>query len=542
MPSAKPSTKQETQLSEQQQRHAAFHYAGRDIGWLLAQRAALRGSHPFLLWEPRSGHERRWTYAEFLDTVQRVGAGLHARGIGKGDRVLIHSENCPEMVFAWYACALVGAISVNTNAVSVASELAYFASHAKVRAAITQPKFARLVAENAGKIDWLAVTPDNSGDEASESESDHPGEPFAKLVGDSAQCPKRPPEPFLPYGIVYTSGTTSLPKAVVHTHANYLWAARTAATILEMGPEDVNLAMMPFFHVNAQLWSTAPALWAGGSVLLLPRVSVSAFWPAAVKHGVTHMSVMPLIERGVADDPVPPGQKFKILQGGIAPRAFAARLGAKAIAAYGMSETVCQTIHTDTKSEWPARAIGRPFPGYEVRIVDPETGRDCEPGVPGECLVRGVRGVQLFLEYYENAEANAKAFTDDGWFRTGDIMSVDESGSLIYMDRDKDRLKVGGENVSASEVERVILQIAGVSEAAVIGKPDPMLGAVPVAFVVRTPGAPDEAEIRAAILALCESTLSKFKRPREVLFVDEFPRATLNKIAKAKLRELLPKA
>jgi carnitine-CoA ligase len=510
-------------LTEPQQRHAAFHYAGRDIAWLLAQRAALRGSHPFLLWEPRSRRERRWTYAEFLDTVQRVGAGLHARGIGKGDRVLIHSENCPEMVFAWFACATIGALAVTTNAVSVASELAYFASHAKVRAAITQPKFARTVAENAGKIDWLAVTPDNSGDEA--SENGFPGEPFAQLMGDAAQCPKRPPEPFLPAGIIYN-----------------LWAASTAATILEVGPGDVTLAMMPFFHTNAQLWSTAPALWAGASVLLLPRVSVSAFWPAAVKHGVTHMSVMPLIERGVADDPVPKGQRFKILQGGIAPRAFATRLGAKAIAAYGMSETVCQTIHTDTKSEWPARAIGRPFPGYEVRIVDPETGRDCAAGVAGECQVRGVRGVQLFLEYYENAEANAKAFTDDGWFRTGDIMSVDDSGSLVYMDRDKDRLKVGGENVSASEVERVILQVAGVAEAAVIGKPDPMLGAVPVAFVMRKTGAPSEQDIRGAILALCEATLSKFKRPREVLFVDEFPRATLNKIAKAKLRELLPKA
>src|SRR4051812_2325703 len=101
--------------TEQQQRHAAYHYAGRDIAWLLEQRAVLRGSHPFLLWEPRSGRERRWTYAEFLDTVRQVGAGLHARGVGKGDRVLIHSENCPEMVFAWFACATIGAIAVTTN-------------------------------------------------------------------------------------------------------------------------------------------------------------------------------------------------------------------------------------------------------------------------------------------------------------------------------------------------------------------------------------------------------------------------------------------
>jgi crotonobetaine/carnitine-CoA ligase len=524
-------------LDEAQQRQAAFHYAGLDIARFLEQRAAQRGSDPFLIWDSRGGEERRWSYAEFRHEVLCVAAGLAARGIAKGDRVLIHAENCPEMVIAWYACAVVGAIAVTTNAGSVAGELAYFAAQAGVRAAITQPRFARLVAENAGRLDWLAVTADNSG-EPPQSDA-HPGEPFDALRLDAARAPRRTPEPLLAAGIIYTSGTTSRPKAVVHTHANFLWAGRIGPLVLEFGARDVHYAHMPFFHTNAQLWSTATALGAGGSVLLVPRVSVSRFWEDVVKHGVTHMSLMPLIERGVADLPVPEGQRFKVVQGGVPPRAFAARVGARAVAAYGMSETVIHTIHAHSASAWEGMTIGRPSPGYEVKLVDAESGRDAAPGEPGECLIRGVRGVQLFLEYFDNAEANAKAFTADGWFRTGDIMRIGDDGSFYYLDRDKDRLKVGGENVSASEVERVVLQVAAVAEVAVVAKPDRTLGSVPVAFVLRRPGAEQEESVRAAILARCEAELAKFKRPREVRFVDDFPRATLNKIAKAKLRELL---
>lgn len=522
-------------LSEAQRRQAAFHYAGLDIPTILEQREAARGSHPFLLWEPVSGESRRWSYSEFRREVLSIAAGLAARGIARGDRVLIHAENCPEMVMSWYACSVVGAIAVTTNTGSVASELSYYAGQAKVRAAITQPKFARLVADHGGRLDWLVVTRDTSGDAA--AESDVPGEPFESLRGNPSAAPRRAPEPLLPAGIIYTSGTTSRPKAVVHTHANFLWAGRIGPLVLDFGPDDVHFAYLPFFHTNAQLWATATALGAGGSVLLVPRVSVSGFWPAVVKHGVTHMTVLPLLDRGTADMPVPAGHRLKVLQGGTPQVGMATRVGARGVAAYGMTETVIHTIHASS-GVWSGATLGRPTPGYEVRLVNQETGQECVVDEPGECQVRGVRGVQLFLEYYDNPEANEKAFTADGWFRTGDIMKLGADGCYYYLDRDKDRLRVGGENVSASEVERLILQVPGVSEAAVVAKADAMLGSVPVAFVLPKAGI-DHAALRAAIAAKCEAELSKFKRPREIRFVEDFPRATLNKIAKAKLREML---
>jgi crotonobetaine/carnitine-CoA ligase len=145
----------------------------------------------------------------------------------------------------------------------------------------------------------------------------------------------------------------------------------------------------------------------------------------------------------------------------------------------------------------------------------------------------------LFLEYLDNDKANSDAFTEGGWFRTGDIMRLGEDGSIIFMDRDSDRIKVGGENVSAGEVEAVIAQIPGVIETAVVARKDHMLDAVPVAFVKRAPDHGSEAELRTEILQRCESLLSKFKRPQEVRFIDDFPRAALQKISKADLRNLL---
>jgi crotonobetaine/carnitine-CoA ligase len=516
-----------------------YQFGGQDIAWQLEHWARHRGEHRFLVWEPKSGRDRSWSYAQFWHEVQRVAAGLAARGIGVRDRVLLHSDNCPEMVIAWYACATVGATAVTTNTGSVADELAHATRHAGVRAAITQPKYARLVAENAGPLDWLAVTPANSDGER--DGDDAGGDAFEALYRDAQDAPRRAPEPLLPAGILYTSGTTSRPKAVVHTHANFLWAGRIGPYVMDFGPDDTHFAQLPFFHTNAQLWATATAIGAGGSVLLLPQPTVSRFWELVEKHRVTHMTATAYLQKSLANGPIEMKQhRMKIVQGSLGPglRALAQRAGAEPIAAYGMSETVIYTIHTDARRVWPDYALGRPAPGYEAKVMDEEGETLAAVDAPGELWIRAARGIQLFLEYYDNPQANASAFTADGWFRTGDIVKLGADGNLYYLDRDKDRLRVGGENVSASEVEGVVLQVAGVAETAVVARSDSRLDMVPVAFVIRAANAPAEAALRAAVLARCAERLSPFKRPREVFFVDEFPRAVLGKVAKNRLREL----
>ena len=180
--------------------------------------------------------------------------------------------------------------------------------------------------------------------------------------------------------------------------------------------------------------------------------------------------------------------------------------------------------------------MGKPTPGYEFLVVNRETGEICAPGEIGELWVRGRRGIQLFLEYFDNPEANAKAFTEDGWFKTGDLVSLSEDGNFFYKDRDKDALKVGGENVSAQEVEDVCRAVPGIADIAVVGQKHDFLGQQAVAFVIPAPNAP--ADLGEQIMKACAARLADFKCPKSVYLVDEFPRATLEKVAKNKLREL----
>lgn len=468
-----------------------------------------------------------------------MAAGLHARGIRTGDRVLIHSDNCPEMVFSWYACATLGAIAVTTNTASVADELAHAADLTGVRAAITQPRYAALVATSIGSLDWLVVTRENSIDVPLGEESvAAPGESFEALLGDPNSVPAREPAPLLPAGIIFTSGTTSRPKGVVHTHANFLWAGRTGSNALSFGGDDTHLAHLPFFHVNAQMWCMAVSLAVGGSVVMLPQTTINQLWEVVIKHCVTHMSVMPLAQRMLEKRPVPRSHHLKVLQGGVAPEPFASLAGAKSMAAYGMSESVICPVHSNIWQTWPPGCVGRPASGYEVKLIDQDTGNLCGPDQDGELYIRGIRGVQLLLEYYNNPEANAKAFTEDGWFRTGDIMCMNHEGVLFYRDRDKDRIKVRGENISAGEIEATIAQVAGVSEVAVVSQSHARLEEVAVAFVVRTPCAADEPTLRTAIQTHCEQKLSRFKRPHAIYFLDEIPVGLLNKISKVKLRSM----
>ena len=211
-------------------------------------------------------------------------------------------------------------------------------------------------------------------------------------------------------------------------------------------------------------------------------------------------------------------------------------MGFRLTSNWGMTETVIHATRNQLAQAYPAGTMGRATPGYELVVVNPETGALCGPDEIGELWVRGRRGIQLFLEYLDNPEANAKAFTDDGWFKTGDLVTLSADGFFYFKDRDKDALKVGGENVSAKEVEDVCRSVPGIAEVAVVGQKHDFLNQVAVAFVIPAPGAPDD--LGDQILRACQERLAEFKCPKAVYLVDEFPRATLEKVAKNKLREM----
>jgi crotonobetaine/carnitine-CoA ligase len=513
-----------------------FQMYGQDIPQLLEHWASHKPAHPALVWAPREGDCRRWTYAELLVDVRRIAVGLAGRGIARGDKVLIHAENCPEMVLSWLACATLGAVAITTNTKSVGPEVTYFAEHTGAVAAITQPQFAAMVAEAAPALKWIAVTADNSGEPVTAIEQAHGFASFDSLYGDLADWAPRPIEPMLPFGIMFTSGTTSRPKAVVHTHANAIWASRTGPRNIDLTTDDTYLIYLPFFHVNAQSWSLFSVLGVGATAVLMPKWSQSRFWPMVVEHDVTHISVMPFVMGCLGSPDRPRDHKLRAGVFGLIMPDLDRMFGIGIYAAYGMTETVTHAVTAKPAERLPARSMGHVTPGYEIAVVDQDTGELCGEGETGELWLRGTRGIHLFLEYFDNDAANEKAF-EDGWFKTGDMVKMIAGGNVLYQERDKDLLKVGGENVSAKEVEDLIVAHPAVQSVAVVGKQHEFLNEVVVAFVIKAPGEHDDEAVAAEIIERCRTNLASFKVPRAVYYVDAFPLGTLEKILKNKLRE-----
>ncbi|MBN8290995.1 AMP-binding protein [Rhodobacter sp. NTK016B] len=514
-------------------------FAGMDAASFLVQRTRHYGDRPLILWAPFDGPERSWTYAAFLNDVQKLAGGLSARGIGPGDRLLIHLENCPETLLARFACVWLGAVAVISNAMASATELRDMIDQTGARAAITQPRLSSTV-DSAGArlLDWIAVTSTDAGDPASAETLPAPADRFDALMGDPA--PQRAPDPTQPALILFTTGTTARAKAVLWTHENLLWASSLGAQQQGFRDGDVAQVFLPLFHVVGFSWTFLPLLWVGGAALLQPRFSASRFWSAAQRHRATISPQVPFTLGALAGHPVPDRHDFRFwIVNRQIPEEQARFRVPGIVSAWGMTEMVSQPIvGVQGNGDLPAQAMGRPSAGYTIRVVA-EDGTPVAPGEIGELLVGGVRGRSIFLEYDRNPDANAEAFTPDGFFRTGDRVRQLDCGVLVFVDRIKDVLKVGGEGVSSAEIEAVIRRAAGVQDVAVVPRPDALRGEVPVAFVVADPDRPsaDDA-LREAILAHCTAEMARFKVPREIRFLEALPRVGFGKIAKGKLRAM----
>lgn len=515
-----------------------FHpFRGLDVAELVRIRARTRPDHPFLIWEPFEGQSETLTYAGFYDRVLRLAAGMAKRGIKPGDYILIHLDNCLETLLAWYACADLGAVPVTTNARSSLDELTYFAENCGAVAAITQPRFAELVNKAARNFRFVAVTEHDNGAAPAPGQAPGRSESFEALYGEAAAAPRRAPDPLHPMSVQYTSGTTSRPKGVLWTHANALWGARINAAHEDLRQEDVHLVHLPLFHTNAQAYSVLATLWAGGTAVIMPRFSASRFWPLSLKHRCTWTSVIPFCVKALLNVERPALHFYRHWGSAVCEPPSDAHFGVKTIGWWGMTETITHGIVGDVHLPNTPMSCGRPAPEYGIWIDD-GAGRAVAPDETGHLFVRGIRGLSLFAEYLNNKVATAEAFDERGLFRTGDRVKLLADGSIQFSDRDKDMLKVGGENVAASEIERVIILVPGVHEVAVVAKPHPMLDEAPAAFVIAEKDA-DPDILSQRIIEACQAALADFKVPHEVRIVEEMPRATLEKVAKAELRRLL---
>lgn len=513
--------------------HSLHPFEQQTVASFLQARAALSKDAPFLIFAPFAGDERRWSYGEFADDVAQVAAGLRALGVGNGDRVIVLLENCPEFLLTFFACAWLGAVCVPVNAGSTPAELEFFLARTEAVGVVTQPKL-RDVAFAAIESQWLVVTQTDSGAATTSGSMD--GIPFASLFREPIE--PHPVDSLAPVSVLFTSGTTARPKGVVWTHANVLWGARIGALQEGLRSDDVHLVFLPLFHVVALTWSILPTMWAGGSAVLQPRFSASRFWEAALAYRSTWASMVPFSTAVLATQPVPDRHHFRCWGHAVFSREYEERFRVKLLGWWGMTEIVTQGLIGELQLPQTHGSIGRPSVGYEIAVRN-ERGEAVGLGETGELFVRGRPGVSLFLEYLGDPEAMRSAFDEHGYFRTGDRVTVREDGTIRFIDRVKDVIKVGGENVAAPEVERVILTVPHVQEVAVVAKPDAILGEVPVAFVRANVSAEASQDLVDAVLAICRQDLAKFKVPRRVVLVKDFPRVAIGKVAKAELRRRL---
>ncbi len=498
-------------------------FSGLSLGVLLDARARERPDHPFLTWAPFEGEAKTWTYSQFAADAARLAGGLARRGIGPGDRVLVHFENCPETLLVRFALARLGAVCVATNAKAAGPEIAHYAELSRATAAVTQADFADMVASHAGTVRWVAA----SGIEGADS--------FSSLFADPA--PAYPANDADTAAIMFTTGTTGKPKGVVWTHANVLWGSRYSAQVYGHRAGDVSLVSLPLFHVVGLCWSFLPVLWAGGTAVLQPRFSASQFWPASLKHGTTLASHVLFTSMALQSQAVPERHSYRqwtVARGDRGSQSY--NRIPHFVPSWGMTELVAPGIFGDPHLPPAEGALGRPSLAHVIRISDPE-GQTVKPGETGDLTIKGVRGLSIFKEYDGNPEATELSFDTHGFFRTGDRVMLLENGWIRFVDRASDIIKVGGEGVSPSEIEVVVRGVGGVRDVAVVPAGDDAYGQVPVAFVEAEdiPGR----DLEADILASCRASLAKFKIPRRIVIMSELPRVGNAKIARAKLRQML---
>jgi acyl-CoA synthetase (AMP-forming)/AMP-acid ligase II len=341
--------------------------------------------------------------------------------------------------------------------------------------------------------------------------------------------------------LMYTSGTTSRPKGAMITHGNLFWKNAGQSVTLGLTRDDVGLICGPLYHVGALDLTATTLLHVGGSLVIHPRFDAAEVVSELATGGVTTVWLAPAMLNAVLATSAVEQEDLsavRIIVGGgeKMPEHLIHRL--KAIFpnawfadAYGLTETVSGDTFLDGASTLSRRgSVGKAVPYLDVAIWDSETGRSAAPGQRGEVMLRGPK---VFPGYWNNPGATRDAFTD-GWFHTGDVGFQDSDGYLYIVDRLKDVIISGGENVASSEVERAIYDFVGVHECAVVARPDDRWGEVPVAFVVMAEGS-DATE--SLIIEHCRQALARFKVPKQVFFVDALPRTSSGKVLKRSLRE-----
>jgi long-chain acyl-CoA synthetase len=478
-----------------------------------------------------------YTFEQVNQRINSLISGLADLGVGKGDRVGILAYNCSQY-FEVFGLAKAGRVCVPLNYRSVGRELVYLINNSEISTLIFESEFLDVV--NSIRHEMGAVSSFICLDAEVDGVLN-----YEELIG--AYPPDEPMDEVDahdPCVLFYTSGTTGRPKGAVHTHKSIL--AETRVPYRNLSSSDVVLCVMPFFHVGGSAAHLIPAFAVGATQVIHKSFEESRILRTIEEEGVTYVFLVPTMIIRLLDHPDLKKHDLSSLHGvGYtgAPMPIEAlrtgieRLGEVFFQELGQTETLNMTVlkREEHKLEGSARelrrleSVGRPPREGELRIVD-DQGRDVPVGEPGELIARSDRIMQ---GYWRMSEGTASAMRD-GWLHTGDVGRMDEDGYIYLVDRKKDMIISGGENIYSREVEDVLYMHPAVREAAVVGVPDDLWGESVKAVVVLKEGASASED---EIIDFCKDNLASYKKPRSIEFTEELPKTASGKIKKVEIRE-----
>ncbi|MBO4252616.1 acyl-CoA synthetase [Streptomyces griseorubiginosus] len=464
------------------------------------------------------------TYAQLYDRTTRLAHALRSRGIRRGDRIAYLGPNHPSYLETLFAAGTLGAVFVPLNTRLAGPEIAFQLADSGAKALVYGPSHAGLVAGLPGDTDVRAYV--EVGAEYEEALAGAPAEPVDGPVAPDDTCI-----------IMYTSGTTGRPKGAMLTHANLTWNAVNVLIDHDLIADERALVSAPLFHTAGLNMLTLPVLLKGGTCVLVEAFDPNTTFDLIEEHRITFMFGVPTMFEQVARHPRWPDadlSSLRILTCGGSPvstpliAAYQER-GLTFLQGYGMTEASPGTLFLDAEhAVSKAGSAGVPHFFSDVRVVRPDL-TPVDVGETGEVVVRGPH---VMPGYWGLPEETAASFAD-GWFRSGDAARVDEDGYVHIVDRIKDMIISGGENIYPAEIEDLLLAHPGIVECAVIGVPDEKWGEVPRAVVVPREGVtvdPDE------VLASLAGRLAKYKIPKSVVLADELPRTASGKLLKSRVR------
>ena len=480
----------------------------------------------------------RLSYRELNQSCNRVANAFRDAGVVRGERVALLLMNSREFMESYYALAKIGAVIVPLNWRLVADELEFILKDSGTKRLIFGQEFVDTVADLHSRGDktdieqWLQVEGD--GEVAFFAE----GYCAFRDAASSAEPEVTACDEDMLY-IMYTSGTTGLPKGVVHTHTTAIWGLITIGATAEYQVNDRYLACLPMFHVGA-LTPLAVNVWRGATNVVMRTFDPVRAWELIEEEKITiGLAVPAMLNFMVQTD----FSRFdystlRWMMTGAAPVPVALtqqyhKMGIGLLQVYGLTESCGPACLMDAENALrKPDSTGRAFFHTDVRVVN-DAGQDCAPGEAGEVWVKGKH---IMREYWNRPDATAETIVQGGWLRTGDVATMDEEGFVAIQDRIKDMIISGGENVYPAEIEGVLAAHPGVVEAAVIGQESARWGESPLAIVVKRDAGLTEKDV----LDFCAGKLAGYKQPKGVRFVDEIPRNPSGKILKRVLREQFP--